>query len=102
MFRLGPTSTLIPYTTLFRSAGDPGESDDHERRGWSTRLAVATRGREGGTYATGDGHAGSFAAALLPGPIVDRSEETTSELQSLAYLVCRRLLEKKQEYLRPT
>ena len=61
----------VTLDALVRSAGDPGESDDHERRGWSARLAVATRGPDGGTYTTGDGHTGSFAAAPLPGPIVD-------------------------------
>src|SRR3989441_3501256 len=35
--------------------------------------------------------------ALMPGPVINRSEEHTSELQSLAYLVCRLLLEKKKK-----
>jgi ribokinase len=61
----------VTLDALVRSAGDPGEQDDPERRGWSTRLTVATRGPDGGTYTTGDGHTGSFAAAPLPGPIVD-------------------------------
>src|SRR5205823_8386774 len=70
-----PRSTLFPYTTLFRS-----------RRGAALRREPgASRGRGAG--------GGGLAA---------RSEEHTSELQSLAYLVCRLLLEKKKpwaEYL---
>src|SRR2546425_12045118 len=75
MIRRPPRSTLFPYTTLFRS----------------TRL----RGTGPGfTYNTG-----RIVAAVGPflvGSIASRSEEHTSELQSLAYLVCRLLLEKKK------
>src|SRR2546425_10889215 len=74
MIRRPPRSTLFPYTTLFRSIVRPG--------GW---LGV-----------------------VLPDPLLARanasaertclrSEEHTSELQSLAYLVCRLLLEKKKK-----
>src|ERR1035441_7278301 len=66
MRRRPPRSTLFPYTTLFRSRND-----------WCPLCAVA---RSGGTYL----HAGR-----------SRSEEHTSELQSLRHLVCRLLLEKK-------
>src|SRR5687767_15523265 len=76
MIRRPPRSTLFPYTTLFRSRRAlrarrcrglaPTERDPPKRR---------VRRREGGR------------------PL--RSEEHTSELQSLAYLVCRLLLEKK-------
>src|SRR2546423_3280582 len=71
MIRRPPRSTLFPYTTLFRSA-------------WRlVRMSGA-----GSAFGTG-----SDAKA-------ERSEEHTSELQSLAYLVCRLLLEKKkQSYL---
>src|SRR2546425_8587844 len=76
MIRRPPRSTLFPYTTLFRSRdGD---------RGVPPALL--------------DQHAPQLAA----GPAVPRasaqrrSEEHTSELQSLAYLVCRLLLEKKK------
>src|SRR2546425_8896786 len=80
MIRRPPRSTLFPYTTLFRSwdvqeLGDRsvllGFFVDHHRR---AHAAV-----------------GMAAAAYLT-----RSEEHTSELQSLAYLVCRLLLEKKK------
>src|ERR1041384_8530298 len=65
MIRRPPRSTLFPYTTLFRS-------EPPERR-------IASRN-------TGD--------ALIQRGRPKRSEEHTSELQSLAYLVCRLLLEK--------
>src|SRR3989441_8863626 len=84
MIRRPPRSTLFPYTTLFRSP----------------LVSVA--------FATPDGivHLGSllqrrFArpAAGWAGEFQWRSEEHTSELQSLAYLVCRLLLEKKKKNL---
>src|SRR2546425_2385442 len=75
MIRRPPRSTLFPYTTLFRSSG--------ARRG-----SGCWRDGNGGTAgADGDGVAGALS----------RSEEHTSELQSLAYLVCRLLLEKKKK-----
>src|SRR2546425_8013638 len=81
MIRRPPRSTLFPYTTLFRSRR--ARQDQVERRG-----------------AVGGGLDG---VALLLEPLADearnlplRSEEHTSELQSLAYLVCRLLLEKKK------
>src|SRR2546425_8203931 len=87
MIRRPPRSTLFPYTTLFRSLGDPGP------------------GLHVGVHRDGDGRQDaddrdddhqldqgetSFASE-------GRSEEHTSELQSLAYLVCRLLLEKKKK-----
>src|SRR5687767_15802647 len=76
MIRRPPRSTLFPYTTLFRS-----------------RRSVSPQPR--GRILTG--------TASIPFPPNDsndpndRSEEHTSELQSLAYLVCRLLLEKKKK-----
>src|SRR5438093_13400393 len=72
MIRRPPRSTLFPYTTLFRSDFDNG----HDRRIDRGRPPFSSRG----------------AAA-----IGDRSEEHTSELQSLTNLVCRLLLEKKKK-----
>src|SRR3989442_7711331 len=68
MIRRPPRSTLFPYTTLFRS--------QEGRRPDGAEVSAALRA----------------AAAGLP-----RSEEHTSELQSRPHLVCRLLLEKKQE-----
>src|SRR2546423_5665839 len=82
MIRRPPRSTLFPYTTLFRSAGGatrPHPGRRHERAG-RERL----HGRPGSRGRARDGPGG-------------RSEEHTSELQSLAYLVCRLLLEKKKK-----
>src|SRR2546425_5146693 len=79
MIRRPPRSTLFPYTTLFRSIEDP-------------QILVV---RDfGGTRAIGCQH----RFHMMPGRGADklRSEEHTSELQSLAYLVCRLLLEKKK------
>src|SRR3989441_9242387 len=88
MIRRPPRSTLFPYTTLFRSGFDAV---------WPVLLAL---------------RALVAIAAAVPGAVVHlpappwvaiacyagalRSEEHTSELQSLAYLVCRLLLEKKK------
>src|SRR2546425_3262438 len=73
MIRRPPRSTLFPYTTLFRSRSalfdrkDPGLALRHLEGMWADPLTDS-----------------------------ERSEEHTSELQSLAYLVCRLLLEKKK------
>src|SRR2546425_6134884 len=82
MIRRPPRSTLFPYTTLFRSP----------RRATSSvfQSACMTPGR----HTTSTGRWVTSIAANTPPPT--RSEEHTSELQSLAYLVCRLLLEKKK------
>src|SRR3712207_7523086 len=91
MIRRPPRSTLFPYTTLFRSlvrhtlggvveielvqpAGDRPARTEHVR---PRRAAIEDE-----------------PAAHLP---TSRSEEHTSELQSRQYLVCRLLLEKKNQ-----
>src|SRR5437016_9598957 len=91
MIRRPPRSTLFPYTTLFRSRA---RGRDGGRR---LRLALLPRHR-----AHADAQAG--AAGLRPGlrrappqARAKRSEEHTSELQSLTNLVCRLLLEKKKK-----
>src|SRR5437763_7060537 len=70
-----PTSTLFPYTTLFRSLGYQ-RSDHHDKQ-----PPPVPQGHAREPY--------SRRAGL-------RSEEHTSELQSPMYLVCRLLLEKKK------
>src|SRR2546425_9547033 len=79
MIRRPPRSTLFPYTTLFRSYPPNTTAADAP----AIRAEVATY-RKYGTD-----------------PLL-RSEEHTSELQSLAYLVCRLLLEKKKNNLLQT
>src|SRR5438046_3419616 len=82
---LSLTSTLFPYTTLFRSRTAPGgEAEDRRRSGrdqpsGAATLAIHRRSAQGRRAA------------------VRRSEEHTSELQSLTNLVCRLLLEKKTD-----
>src|SRR2546425_7714676 len=92
MIRRPPRSTLFPYTTLFRSRraeSDPELECIHIEQAVDfhpTRAPGGTRGtperRSRVAYGARD---------------VCRSEEHTSELQSLAYLVCRLLLEKKKK-----
>src|SRR2546426_8720838 len=93
MIRRPPRSTLFPYTTLFRSDGEP------------VRLFFLLAGPES--------HAGVHVKALsrisrlvrrepvrgrlLAARTAERSEEHTSELQSPCNLVCRLLLEKKKK-----
>src|SRR2546425_7889832 len=95
MIRRPPRSTLFPYTTLFRSllrrkltAKKCGGQARRKRpvcrefrvdEKWSHRK-----------IRTGTASPAGFSAS-------SRSEEHTSELQSLAYLVCRLLLEKKKK-----
>src|SRR5438046_7378935 len=78
MIRRPPRSTLFPYTTLFRSVGPERRTPvgvDHRTETSRPRFAVS---------------------------IASRSEEHTSELQSLTNLVCRLLLEKKKKKKRNT
>src|SRR2546423_9126685 len=94
MIRRPPRSTLFPYTTLFRSfmfltfLRFPSP-----RAGWERcRVRSAHDVNKGG-----DRERLPPAATRRP----QRSEEHTSELQSLAYLVCRLLLEKKKNSYMP-
>src|SRR5258706_6436570 len=82
MIRRPPRSTLFPYTTLFRSVTGNGPC----RVGGADRVVTRVYGGTGGIRG-------------LPGQVeggVPRSEEHTSELQSLTNLVCRLLLEQKE------
>src|SRR2546425_6821314 len=76
MIRRPPRSTLFPYTTLFRSSN--GQDSGLQNRVWGFESLLPCQSREA----------------------LGRSEEHTSELQSLAYLVCRLLLEKKKKLTR--
>src|SRR5258705_10039147 len=96
MIRRPPRSTLFPYTTLFRS---------REAAAWLSRVTVrvalnileserARRRRE-------ERYAAERSQEMKDrGP--SRSEEHTSELQSLRHLVCRLLLEKKKKIRYPS
>src|SRR6202789_4594332 len=74
MIRRPPRSTLFPYTTLFRSPGVLEGKNNPNQIGYS---------------------AFAIPASSVVG--TSRSEEHTSELQSLQHLVCRLLLEKKKK-----
>src|SRR2546423_3867520 len=93
MIRRPPRSTLFPYTTLFRS---PRRLD----RDRDARAQPAAADRHDDLREVRDVLEQLEAERALAGDdvrIVERrSEEHTSELQSLAYLVCRLLLEKKK------
>src|SRR5687767_15384982 len=89
MLRRPPRSTLFPYTTLFRSfvCGVGGRTFGSR----ATAMPAVTRCC-GSRLGCGTAGAGRSTRVGLRW----RSEEHTSELQSLAYLVCRLLLEKKK------
>src|SRR3712207_7376917 len=96
MIRRPPRSTLLPYTTLFRSEGFVN----------AVGAERAARAMPMRTYLdAGVPLAGSSDSAITDfNPFVGlhaavRSEEHTSELQSRQYLVCRLLLEKKKNHL---
>src|SRR2546425_6606337 len=88
MIRRPPRSTLFPYTTLFRSFSlltpnyPRADREGHQRLGGQASRAVP--------------HVAIYHNKVLSLAQHARSEEHTSELQSLAYLVCRLLLEKKK------
>src|SRR5205807_9471049 len=71
--RLPPRSTLFPYTTLFRSSSSPVPMEPSAVRCCSAPLEISSGAEQ------------------------QRSEEHTSELQSPCNLVCRLLLEKKNQ-----
>src|SRR2546425_13043921 len=83
MIRRPPRSTLFPYTTLFRSF------DGYPFAGGDQNLQL--------DQVEARHHFGDGVLHLDARVHLERSEEHTSELQSLAYLVCRLLLEKKKK-----
>src|SRR5258706_5154368 len=84
MIRRPPRSTLFPYTTLFRSPADPARDVRRPRPHVHVVRVEEVLGPE------------VVGAGVHP-----RSEEHTSELQSLTNLVCRLLLEKKKKLAQP-
>src|SRR5256885_12210669 len=82
MIRRPPRSTLFPYTTLFRSKGDGG---------WPISALPSFR-----PFAASHCGRDSSSSSWKRGSVL-RSEEHTSELQSPCNLVCRLLLEKKND-----
>src|SRR5437016_11500598 len=96
MIRRPPTSTLFPYTTLFRSQAllgeafglATGEADEDQAK--IRQRGIGDVDHEGNVFFIVNGPP-STSWTEWP-----RSEEHTSELQSLTNLVCRLLLEKKK------
>src|SRR2546425_7970541 len=94
MIRRPPRSTLFPYTTLFRSQISHGL---HVHLG--SRATNVFAQRPGMRHSRAYPLCNQIALELRnrADNVKQRSEEHTSELQSLAYLVCRLLLEKKKK-----
>src|SRR2546425_7542401 len=96
MIRRPPRSTLFPYTTLFRSGPQSGGNCRRPERSEDSRgtRSEERRARPSSRWRM---RAGRRIADRRSPLLQARSEEHTSELQSLAYLVCRLLLEKKKK-----
>src|SRR5690348_11436432 len=91
--RRPPRSTLFPYTTLFRSRRDCRSTRATSSRSRVVRLRRRIARSPTRTAGSSCSTRISSARPCTPG----RSEEHTSELQSPVHLVCRLLLEKKNE-----
>src|SRR3712207_8348024 len=96
MIRRPPRSTLFPYTTLFRSVVQLVGEDDAAGQ----ELGDGRQRRLVGDVARGEEEGRLLGVEIGQlGLELDRSEEHTSELQSRQYLVCRLLLEKKNNII---
>src|SRR5262245_65150003 len=96
MIACPPTSPLFPYTTLFRSGREIHIVDSE-----SASMGEGMLAELGVAMAAGGASAAEIVTALENRrrdlQVYLRSEEHTSELQSLRHLVCRLLLEKKNK-----
>src|SRR2546422_6908871 len=88
MIRRPPRSTLFPYTTLFRSPPSKRSGGPNATVTFAGRKSRWPRGHARPLPLMYTGTTGA--------PLLTRSEEHTSELQSRLHLVCRLLLEKKK------
>src|SRR2546423_6198143 len=94
MIRPPPKSPLFPSTPLFRSSANHRHCVTEKEARQTGRCFLNTCSVPGGRAITSRS---STRAVIARPPGTLRSEEHTSELQSLAYLVCRLLLEKKKK-----
>src|SRR5690625_5807512 len=96
--RLPPSSTLFPYTTLFRSCpGQPGGRLCDCPGNAPAEIGARTTKSECDGIECGSGRSRRIWGTHDELPAyARRSEEHTSELQSRGHLVCRLLLEKKK------
>src|SRR2546429_3722614 len=94
MIRRPPRSTLFPYTTLFRSLTRSAPPANGPSDGKPCRVGSVARRWPGASGRPPEGGVG-FPPHQFFHPRHSRSEEHTSELQSRLHLVCRLLLEKK-------
>src|SRR5205085_12315727 len=94
-----PTSTLFPYTTLFRSR--PVRPCLHLSRTPPARSRTPPSHRRHPSYLPSTTPTNSWESRLCY-ELCQRSEEHTSELQSQSNLVCRLLLEKKKKKTKKT
>src|SRR5207253_8046183 len=101
MIRRTPTSTLFPYTTLFRSDQDGvlgGQADQrHDANLRVDIVRVSTQPGRRQRPENPEWQREQHGKRNRPAFIQRRSEEHTSELQSRGHLVCRLLLEKKKK-----
>src|SRR5437016_9906147 len=95
MIRRTPRSTLFPYTTLFRSELTEDQLTSLFERQFGLRIARAESVQIVVQIPSSVDRGGAIGVLLKVE--LARSEEHTSELQSLTNLVCRLLLEKKNE-----
>src|SRR5258705_6027015 len=99
MIRRPPRSTLFPYTTLFRSLSQATTSGGSSAVAWpffKTLRALNPAPYGVFLHLGGVTLVGSSPERFISWTRSNRSEEHTSELQSLRQLVCRLLLERKK------
>src|SRR5687768_17669470 len=98
--RRPPPCPLFPYTTLFRSTGLPLTGAVQVATSYATGCVVKGEGTVWCWGSNGSGQHGNGTTASTNRAVQvkdPRSEEHTSELQSRLHLVCRLLLEKKND-----
>src|SRR3712207_6269001 len=97
MIRRPPRSTLFPYTTLFRSFRRWGKLTGALTQPLGLEFVEVCGEPLGQPPGVREDDGRAVGVDQIQDPVLDRSEEHTSELQSRQYLVCRLLLEKKKQ-----